>query len=183
MRSLLVLALLAGCTRTETVVAEVTPAPTSSARPPPTVEPTPDPVTPEAIVFARSSEEAPPLGAACPSASICGSRNRVALRAFEDRRFSGVRDPAPCTRVDLSGESMGPQVKSACVAGDRFFFQASCVMCRMPYASIIEGVVSEMTPSQRAFVQKLTSLEVASLTTADAWDRAIREAAQRKPKN
>ncbi len=201
-RSLLVATLglvvvgLSGCTRNDTVVAE-TLVPPSTAAPsatsqkvqnaPPVVapEPAPPPRTdgplPPAvpIVVAKDESAAPKLGSACVDASLCGTKNKVSVRAFAFHSFR-MRHDEPCKLVATSPMAMVVQdAPSACVAGDRLYVETSCMMCRMPQGTVVEANISELTPQQISNLQKVAGFEKRGpLRTAAEWQSAVAEAAK-----
>ncbi len=186
--SLLLLALaLVGCTRNETVVADMSPPTRRSAEPPPSAtaapaptpsETAPEPQTPPPpIVVARRAEDAPALGAACADAATCGTKKRVALRAYRDMTPGIAKPDVPCKPVATTKPTVMPEAPSACVSGDRLYVASVCFVCRMPSSTRAEALVSELTPAQREFTQKLAGLAGAgTLSTPEAWSKAIAEA-------
>jgi len=178
---------LVGCTRNETVVADMSPPPRRTAEPPPSATAAPAPTPPETapepqtppppIVIARRPEDAPQLGAACADASTCGTKKRVALRAYRDMTPGLAKGDLPCKPVGTTKPTVMPEAASACVSGDRLYVMSVCVVCRMPSNTRAEAIVSELTPPQREFAQKLAGLSTAgTLASADAWSKAIADA-------
>ena len=200
-RSLLVATLglvvvgLSACTRNDTVVAE-TLVPPSNAAPsatsqkvqnaPPVVAPEPAPPRTDGplppavpIVVAKDESAAPKLGSACVDASLCGTKNKVSVRAFAFHNFR-MRHDEPCKLI-----STGPigtvvqDVPSACVAGDRLYVETSCMICRMPQGTVVEAAISELTPQQLSNLQKVAGFEKRGpLRTAAEWQSAVAEVAK-----
>ena len=200
-RSLLVATLglvvvgLSACTRNDTVVAE-TLVPPSNAAPsatsqkvqnaPPVVAPEPAPPRTDGplppavpIVVAKDESAAPKLGSACVDASLCGTKNKVSVRAFAFHNFR-MRQDEPCKLI-----STGPigtvvqDVPSACVAGDRLYVETSCMICRMPQGTVVEAAISELTPQQLSNLQKVAGFEKRGpLRTAAEWQSAVAEVAK-----
>jgi hypothetical protein len=199
-RSLLVATLglvvvgLSACTRNDTVVAETlvppsnaAPSGTSQQKAPPVVvapEPAPPhtdgPLPPAVpIVVAKDESSAPKLGSACIDASLCGTKNKVSVRAFAFHNFR-KRPDEPCKLVStIPIGVVVHDVPSACVAGDRLYVETSCMMCRMPQGTVVEAAISELTPQQIANLQKVAGFEKhGPLRTAAEWQSAVAEAAK-----
>jgi hypothetical protein len=188
---------LSACTRNDTVVAETLVPPATAAplatsqkvqKAPPVVvapEPTPPPQNdaplPPAvpIVVAKSESDAPKLGSACVDASLCGTKNKVSVRSFAFHNFR-MRHDEPCKLVSTSPTVMVAQdAPSACVAGDRLYVETSCMMCRMPQGTVVEAVISELTPQQISNLQKVAGFEKRGpLRTAAEWQSAVAEVAK-----
>ncbi len=185
---LVVLAAAVGCTKNETVTAEVIPPPKAApdageVAPPPTATATaklPPPTTPdEPIVVARQEADAPALGAACSSGPTCGTKGKVAVRAFARREVFVPDGKKPCKPIatnDMRRIGDGNAL-SSCVVEGRVYTEANCIICRIQNITVVEAVVAELTPAQLDFVQKRAGLDGAGrLATADAWERAIKDA-------
>ncbi|MBK6463247.1 MAG: hypothetical protein IPF92_19915 [Myxococcales bacterium] len=145
-----------------------TPAPAPTATEP--AKPTPFPLT-------QLQTNAPSLGGPCGASTraFCGTSGRVAVTAHQFQ-FRGPEQPA-CQPVSLGRPDVAAaHVTSACVEGDHLFVTTSCIICRSPSGTSIEGLVSDMTPGQLAFVQKQAGLDGPPLLSAQEWDLAIRSA-------
>lgn len=183
-------ALLAACTTktSDQIVAEPTPtgraadtsnavAATTSAPSPTAPRPTTLPATPARITPAARPEDAPALGAACKDPETCGTRSRVAVRAYDVH--GRASPPAGCELRTLRarGEArMGAgsgDLLRACVVGDRLVVRSECVICRLQRESILEVLVDEATGPQLAYARAFAHLP-GELTTLDAWRSAIR---------
>jgi hypothetical protein len=178
------------CTKNETVTAEVLPPPRVApdagevAPPPPTTTATAtatakSPPREEPIVIAPREADALPLGAPCSSGPTCGTKGKVAVRAFARREVFVPDAKKPCKPIamtDMKRIADG-YAMSACVAGEQVYAEANCIMCRIQNMTVVEAQVAELTPAQLDFVQKQTGLAGAGrLATIDAWDRAIKDA-------
>ncbi len=188
--------LLSGCTPGDRAVAEpsrstvVEVPPPPSAVPPlvqqnavPTAEaPAPDPGPP---VVASREAESPALGAACSDPRLCGTKNRVALRAYSHHGEPRIREAA-CTLVDVAPKENPSFVAVgvfACAEGDRLLVDTTSYVTRLPSGRSVEAVISELTPQQLAFAQAFVGLESQPpLKSTDDWKRALSKVARAKPR-
>ena len=188
--------LLSGCTRGDRAVAEpsrstvVEVPPPPSAAPPlvqqkaaPTAEPpAPDPGPP---VVASREADSPALGAACTDPRLCGTKKRVALRAYAHHGEPRLREGA-CSPVDVAPKESPNFVAVgvfACAEGDRLLVDTTSYVTRMPSGRSVEAVISELTPQQLAFAQAFVGLESQPpLKSTDEWKRALSKVARAKPR-
>lgn len=150
--------------------------PTASAAPAPAPTPT-EPAKPTPFPLTHLASDAPTLGAPCATGdrAFCGTGARVAVTAHR-YQFRGPERPA-CQPLSVApADFMAGHTTSACVEGDHLYVNRTCVVCRSPSGTAIEGLVSEMTPGQLAFVQEHVGLKGAPLLSAQEWDLAIRSA-------
>lgn len=177
---------LGGCSRPEPITVELPRPlasgprpdlfPTASAAPAP-VPTTTEPAKPTPFPLTHLAAEAPTLGTPCAPANsaFCGTGARVAVTAHR-YMFRGTEGPS-CELVSVAAaDFMAGHATSACVEGDHLYVNRSCVVCRSPSGTAIEGLISEMTPGQLAFVQEHAGLKGAPLLSAQEWDLAIRSA-------
>lgn len=189
----LALAASAGCTRNDTVVAETlvlppkaSPSATLEVQRSPPEAPAPKEVplpAPTPIVLARSEADAPKLGSACVDASLCGTKNTVAIRGYRFQGFQ-MRDKEPCKLVATTKNNMNVEHDSAraCIAGDRVIVETDCVMCRISQGTHVEALVAELTPQQLSNVQHMAGLGVGKpLLTTSEWQSALALAAKTSP--
>ncbi len=136
--------------------------------------PVPDPGN---FGFDPSAAVAAKIGTACTAGRRCGTKGRVALRAY----WAGVErhEAAPCKPIELPSEShigMGfGSVSSgdyACVGKGRLYFESTCVACRLQSTSVIEAEIAELTPQQLANLQHAVRFE-GPLRSAAAWQSAL----------
>jgi hypothetical protein len=188
-------ALLSGCTRGDRAVAEpsrstvVDVPPPPSATPPlvqqnavPTAEPpAPDPGPP---VLASREADSPAIGAACTDLRVCGTKKRVALRAYAHHGEPRLREGA-CTPVGVSPNESPSFVAVgvfACAEGDRLLIDTTSYVTRLPSGKSVEAVISELTPKQLAFAQAFVGLEnEPPLKSTSDWKRALSKIARAKP--
>lgn len=188
--------LLSACTRGDRAVAEPAHAtvvevpPPSSAAPPlvqqkaaPTAEaPVPDPGPP---VVASREADSPALGAACTDPRLCGTKNRVALRAYAHHGEPRIRERA-CTPVDVAPRENPTFVATgvfACAEGDRLIVDTTSYVTRLPSGRSVEAVISELTPKQLAFAQSFVGLDSEPpLKSTAEWKRALSKVARVMPR-
>lgn len=135
----------------------------------------------------------PQLGSACPPPSAdaqrgvvveaCGAKGRVSLR-FDARSAKNAFTKAPpCTLVSVekkqpNGPGMG-EARRACVEDGVLYAASVCMMCRLPTAGwSAVGVIAELTKEQSLALQEKLGLSTsATLSTTEAWQKAIAAAA------
>jgi hypothetical protein len=162
--------------------------PPSSAAPPlvqqkavPTAE-APAPGPPE---FVRRQDDSPAIGAACTDPRLCGTKNRVALRAYAHHGELRLR-PGACSTVEVAPRAK-PSIEEgsvfACAEGDRLLVDTTSYMTRMPSGRSVEAAISELTPQQLTFAQAFAGLESEPpLKTTEDWKRALSKVARAKPR-
>lgn len=176
----------AACTRNDIVVAEtlVPPATVSVPETPVPKPPSPAPAPPDdrplpravPIVTAPSEVDAPKLGAPCVDPTLCGTKRRVAVRAYRHSNFRhGVENPCKLHPTTAGAQVSAQDVPSACVAGERIYLETTCIMCRMPQGTVVEAELAELTPQQVANLQKTAGFDgrTPALRTASDWQSAI----------
>lgn len=173
---------------THSTVVEVPPP--SSAAPPlvqqkavPTAEaPAPDPGPP---VVASREADSPAIGATCTDPRVCGTKQRVALRAYAHHGEPRLREGA-CTPVAVSPNENPSFVAVgvfACAEGDRLLIDTTSYVTRLPSGKSVEAVISELTPKQLAFAQAFVGLEgEPPLKSTSDWKRALSRIARAKPR-
>jgi hypothetical protein len=66
---------------------------------------------------------------------------------------------------------------SACATDDKVVVDTSCIVCRMPQGTVVEAVISELTPQQVSSLVKVAGLAPGAAPRAAAdWKAAIAEA-------
>ena len=186
--------LLSGCTRGERAVAEpshstVVEVPPPSSAAPLLVQqkavPTADVADPGPPVVASREADSPALGAACTDPRVCGTKNRVALRAYAHHGEPRVREGA-CTPVDVAPKENPSFVATgvfACAEGDRLIVDTTSYVTRLPSGRSVEAVISELTPKQLAFAQSFVGLESQPpLKSTAEWKRALSKVARVTPR-
>lgn len=192
----LVASCIVACSKPEGVVAEtlVPPPPRGPSKlevqdPPPHAPQAPvrddAPLPPPApIPIAQNASAAPALGSACGAeAALCGTRGRVSVRAYRTHGFNPSAD-LPCKPVSTSDGKLGasPEMPSACATDDKVIVDTSCIMCRMPQGTVVEAVISELTPQQVSSLVKVAGLAPGAAPRAAAdWKTAISDAHKRSP--
>lgn len=178
---------LAACSRPEPITVELPRPPSGprpelfpSAQPVATAAPTATtPAKPTPFPLTRQERDAPKLGTPCTDADrpFCGTGTRVAVTAHHYQfRMNVKRVCEPLRLRPLQLRNGEHHATSACVAGDHLIVDTTCVVCRMPTGTSIEGLVSEMTPGQLAFLQEHMGLPGEPAITAAAWDGVIQAA-------
>ncbi len=107
----------------------------------------------------------------------------MAIRAFAYHSFRAQAD-RPCKPLPVtpSKGSVDRESVGACVEGDHLYVESSCIPCRLPSGTVVEALVSEMTPGQASFAQARAGLgALAPLRTLSAWQDAIRDANAKSP--
>lgn len=135
--------------------------------------PVPDPGN---LGFDTSAEVAAKIGSACTAGRRCGTKGRVALRAY----WAGAerREAAPCKPVALPSENAAGSDHtvlfgdSACVGKGRLYVESTCAACRLQSTSVIEAEIAELTPQQLANVQHALRFQ-GPLRSAAAWQSAL----------
>ncbi len=193
---LLTLPLLPACSRNEiTPESLVPPQPVSSSKPAPVPQPSsPPPLqradeaplpAPVLLEVANDEQTSIPIGTKCTAGVHCGTKGRVAVRAFF-QGFGPHRPSTPCKLARLSppGPSQHMEIEepSACVEGGRLYVENRCVMCRIDRRTSIEAEIAELTPQQLSNLQKVVAYTGEPLRTAAAWQVALADA-PKKPRS
>lgn len=169
-----------GCSRSE-----ISPEVLAPKTEPRELDDTPLPVAEPNAIREVSEQSAPPLGAPCPTpapvppekarsyaevspGSICGTKGRVALRAYTRSKWEA--NVAPCVPKELFGAKF--MQDRACVGNGRLYFDSGCIQCRLPYMSVVEAEIAELTPQQLSNLQYHLRFS-GSLRTASAWQSAL----------